>query len=76
MTRPRRFGLVVALLAGLLVGVAWPLGDLALACRVPESEGCVWGRSLLPLSLGAGTLLGLLVGAAAYVLMRALSRKQ
>lgn len=75
MTQRRRLRLVVALLSGVLLGLAWPLADLALECRVPDSEGCVWGRSLLPITLAAGAFLGLLLGAAAYALLRAVSTK-
>ena len=36
-------------------------------CPVPTSEACVWGKSLLPVSIAASViLLGLPAGAAAY----------
>ena len=43
---------VVALAVGAVAGVAWPLLDVAMSCRVPASEACVWGKAYLPLTLG------------------------
>ena len=61
----------VALAAGLLVGIAYPLIDLALACRRPESEACVWGKAYFPLTLGLSlVLLGGVTAAVVYVLLR------
>lgn len=45
-----RHRVFVALAIGLAAGVAYPLLDLALACRVPVSEACVWGKAYLPLT--------------------------
>jgi hypothetical protein len=50
--------LPAVLLLGALVGLALPLGELLLDCRRFDSEGCMWGRALLPVSLTAGALLG------------------
>ena len=44
-------------LVSLVVGLGAPLVELALDCRVPSSEGCVWGRAYLPLSLGVGLVI-------------------
>ncbi|HKG95776.1 MAG TPA: hypothetical protein VKA84_27950 [Gemmatimonadaceae bacterium] len=33
-----------------LVGVAAPYAELAVKCRAPGSEACVWGRAYLPLT--------------------------
>lgn len=66
--------LVAALAGGLAVGVALPLAELLLDCRVPTSEGCVWGRALLPVSLGVGAVLGLTAGTVVYFVMRFLRR--
>lgn len=46
-----RFPFLTALCAGLIVGVGYPFVDVALACRVPISEACVWGKAYLPLTL-------------------------
>jgi len=41
--------------------------DARAACPVATSEACVWGKSLLPLSIGGGLLLlGLPAGAVAF----------
>lgn len=47
----RSASLLVAVSAGLLAGVAYPYVDLALACRQPASEACVWGKSYFQLTL-------------------------
>ena len=65
----RRFPLLTALAAGLIAGVAYPFVDVALACRVPISEACVWGKAYFPLTLGlsvvvlGGAVTGLLYAA-------------
>ena len=60
--RSRRLRLLIALAAGVVAA----FGELALDCRRPDSEGCVWGRVYLPLSLGVGLLV---VAPAAYALL-------
>ena len=47
----RRGALLTGLLAGAVVGIAYPYLDLARACRVPDSEACVWGKAYFPLTL-------------------------
>jgi len=47
----RRGALLIGLLTGAVVGIAYPYLDLALACRVPDSEACVWGKAYFPLTL-------------------------
>lgn len=49
--------MILAILAGLLVGVGYPSIDLALACREAASEACVWGKAYLPLTLGLSLVL-------------------
>lgn len=62
----RHFPFLTALGVGLAAGLGYPLVDLALACRMPVSEACVWGRAYLPLTLSVsvvvlgGPLTGLL----------------
>lgn len=70
----RRGTLVEALATGLAGGVAVPLLELLLDCRVRTSEGCVWGRALLPVSLGVGATLGLVGGTVVYFILRQLRR--
>lgn len=52
----RRFPFLTALCVGLTVGVGSPFVDVALACRVPISEACVWGKAYLPLTLGVSVV--------------------
>lgn len=66
----RRSSLLIALAIGLLAGIAYPLVDLALACRTATSEACVWGKAYLPLTLGLSlVLVGGVVSALAYGLL-------
>ena len=46
-----RFPFLTALSVGLIVGVAYSFVDVAVACSVPISEACVWGKAYLPLTL-------------------------
>ena len=64
----RRSSFLVALTFGLLVGVGYPFVDLAIACRVPTSEACVWGKAYLPLTLGVSMVL---LGGVATILVYA-----
>ncbi|MFC5302846.1 hypothetical protein [Azospira restricta] len=69
--RGRRFPFLTALGVGLTAGFGYPLVDLALACRVPVSEACVWGKAYLPLTLGvSAVVLGGPVTAVAYAMLR------
>lgn len=47
----RRSALIIAVLVGLLAGVGYPFVDIAIACRVPTSEACVWGKAYFQLTL-------------------------
>lgn len=67
----RRAALVVALVVGLVVGLGYPYFDLAAACRIPDSEACVWGKAYFPLSLGVSLIL--LGGITAVLVYAALS---
>lgn len=68
---PQRRHLPVALTVGLLLGVGAVLIQWRLACRLPESEACVWGRAYLPLSLFLGGFAGLVVVGVSYMVVRA-----
>ncbi len=66
---PMRAGLA------LVVGLGVPLGQLALDCRAPTSEACVWGKAYLPLSLAVGVLLIAPLAYGALTLIAALWRR-
>lgn len=69
--RGRRAALLRALALGAAAGIAYPLVDLALACRAPGSEACVWGKAYLPLTLAVSlALVGGVVAALAYAVLR------
>ena len=53
MSRPA----LIAVLTGLVAGIGYPFVDVALACRLPTSEACVWGKAYFPLSLGLSVVL-------------------
>ena len=65
-----RSSLLIALSIGLVVGIGYPVVDVALACRVPTSEACVWGKAYFLLTLAVSVvLLGGVVTTLAYALL-------
>ena len=68
--------LLAALAIGALVGFGWPLGELWLDCRTPTSEGCVWGKALLPVSLSVGAGVAALVAGVSFILLRGWRRQR
>ena len=76
MTRGRTPATLMALGVGCLVAFALPLGEVWYKCREPASEGCVWGKALLPLSLGVCAVFGLLAGAVSFLVVRAVQRRR
>jgi hypothetical protein len=76
MHRGRR-RLFEALAVGALVGVGYPIVDVLMACRAPDSEACVWGKAYLPLSLALSVpLLGGSVAGLLYVAQRAWRKRR
>ena len=53
----RRAALLIVVSVGLMVGLGYPVVDVALACRTPTSEACVWAKAYFPLTLGASLVL-------------------
>lgn len=51
-----RFPFFTALSIGLVVGAGYPFVDVALACRAPTSEACVWGKAYFPLTLSVSVV--------------------
>ena len=69
MSRPS--ALLTALAAGLAAGIGYPYVELALACRVPDAEACVWGKAYFSLTFSVSLILvGGLVTGLVYVLLR------
>ena len=67
----RRASLLIALAGGLAVGVGYPFADIALACRAPMSEACVWGKAYFSLTLTVSVvLLGGMTTGALYAVLR------
>ena len=66
----RRTAVLTALIIGLIVGVGYPYVDLAVSCRVADSEACVWGKAYFPLTLVMSVvLLGGLAGGVVYAVL-------
>lgn len=65
--------LVVAGLVFLGVAVGVPLLGRWHACRVPQSEGCVWAKAYLPLSFGLWAIAGLFAAVIVYWVLRILA---
>jgi MFS family permease len=61
--------ILTAAVIGVAAGAALPFIDVAIACRAPESEACVWGKAYLPLSLGISIAI---IGSAVAMLVYAL----
>ncbi len=73
----RRSLFLTALAIGSVVGISYPFEGVALACRAPHSEACVWGKAYLPLTLGVSVvLLGSIVTALAYAALMCQRRRQ
>jgi xanthosine utilization system XapX-like protein len=67
----RSSALLLALSAGLVVGIAYPYVDIAIACRAPMSEACVWGKAYFSLTLTVSVvLLGGMVAGVVYAVLR------
>jgi hypothetical protein len=49
--------LLIALSVGLAAGIGYPFVSVGLACRVPVSEACVWGRAYFPLTLAVSVVI-------------------
>jgi hypothetical protein len=59
------------LLASLTLGALFSLGKLAYACRIPDSEACVWGKAYRAIALPLETIV---VGAVIFVVLRIVTR--
>jgi hypothetical protein len=76
LTNSRTPATLIALAVGCLIAFAFPLGEVWYKCRVPASEGCVWGKALLPLSLGVWAVFGLCAGVASFLIVRTVQRRR
>lgn len=66
----RRASAITALILGAFVGVAYPFLQLAYDCRAPQSEACVWGKALLPVSLAVSTVfIGAIAAGAIFAIL-------
>jgi hypothetical protein len=68
--------LALALCAGVAVGVGYPYVEVALACREPGSEACVWGKAYFSLTLTVSLVfLGPVAAGVVYALLAWLRRR-
>ena len=75
--RTRRAAALFSIAVFLALAFGVPLAEVAWKCaQSPSSEGCVWGKSLLPLSVAFGALIGAVVGAGSWFLALALQRRR
>ena len=76
----RRAHAILALVLGFAIGVALPFLQVWLACGNPQSEACVWGKSLLPLTVSlSAVLFGAIIALAIFGVLesrRTASREQ
>jgi hypothetical protein len=73
VARGRRVAFIVAL--SIAIGIAFPHLELALKCRRPDSEACVWARSYWQLSIWieppiVAAMAAIVLGSAAAMLGR------
>jgi hypothetical protein len=76
LTNSRTPAALIALTVGCLIAFALPLGEVWYKCREPASEGCVWGKALLPVSLAVWGVLGLVAAVVSYVIARTVQRRR
>lgn len=69
--------LLVSVAAGLAAGIGYPYVEIALACREPASEACVWGNAYFSLTLTVSLVfVGPIVAGVAYALLARLRRRR
>ncbi len=67
----RRSAAIAAIALGLAAGVGYPFVDLALSCRAPTSEACVWAKAYLTFTLGLSVvIIGIPITALVYAGLR------
>ena len=75
--RTRRAGAFFAISVFLILAVGVPCGEVALKClQAPTSEGCVWSKSLLPISVGVGMLIGGVFGGVVWFMALGFQRRR
>lgn len=72
MSKKSRLLVAAALLA--LIGAGVPLLERWFKCLEATSEGCVWAKAYLPLSFALWTVVGAVVAAIAWHLLRGKGR--
>jgi hypothetical protein len=67
--RTRRGATLFAVSIFLFLAFGIPLAEVAWKCAsAPTSEACVWGKSLLPIAIAFGAVIGAVIGGGAWLL--------
>jgi hypothetical protein len=75
--RTRRAAALFAGAVFLVLAFGVPLAEVGWKClHSPTSEACVWGKSLLPISLAFGTVIGAVIGGGAWFLALGFQRRR
>ena len=74
--RSRGAAALFAVAVFLFLALGVPLMEVGYKCLQPTSEGCVWGKSLLPVSVGVGSVIGLVIGGGAYLMALGFQRRR
>lgn len=74
--RSRRGAALFSVAVFLVLTLGVPYVELAYKCMEPLSEGCVWGKSLLPVSLAVGAVIGLVIGGGTYLMALGFQRRR
>ena len=77
MARASRVGIIAA--ASIALGIAYPYLELALKCRRPDSEACVWAKAYWRLSVWieppiVAVIAAIVVASTIAIVRRAVSR--
>ena len=75
--RTRRAAALFGAALFVILAFGVPFGELAWKClQSRTSEGCVWGKSLLPVSVAVGVIIGAVVGGGAWLLALGFQRRR
>ena len=73
VARGSRIALIVA--ASIAIGLAFPYVELALKCRRPESEACVWAKAYWHLSIWIEPPIVAVIGAVVLAIATSIVRR-
>jgi NhaP-type Na+/H+ or K+/H+ antiporter len=75
--RTRRAAALFSVAVFLVLALGVPFGEVAWKClQAPTSEACVWGKSLLLISVAFGVVIGAVIGGGAWFLALGFQRRR